>query len=59
MPNKVNFVNIPQELKANASFCLWKLRNAPADLLKFPTTPRLVHWPGPTILPLSQTLARP
>ena len=23
----VNFVNIPKELKTNASFCLWKLRS--------------------------------
>ena len=40
MPNKVNFVNIPQELKANASFCVWKLEKRGTKLTKVPFNPK-------------------
>ena len=40
MPNKVNFVNIPQELKANASFCLWKLEKRSGRPTKVPYNPK-------------------
>lgn len=40
MPNKVNFVNIPQELKANASFCLWKLEKHSGRPTKVPYNPK-------------------
>ena len=40
MPTKVNFVNIPQELKANASFCLWKLEKRNGKATKVPYNPR-------------------
>ncbi len=39
MPNKVNFVNIPQELKANASFCVWKLEKRNGKPTKVPYDP--------------------
>ena len=40
MPNKVNFVNIPQELKNNASFCLWKLEKRSGRPTKVPYNPK-------------------
>ena len=40
MANKVNFVNIPQELKTNASFCLWKLEKRNGKPTKVPYNPR-------------------
>ena len=36
----VNFVNIPQELKANASFCLWKLEKRNGKPTKVPYDPK-------------------
>ena len=36
----VNFVNIPQELKANASFCVWKRDKRRGQLTKSPYNPR-------------------
>lgn len=39
MTAKVNFVNIPQELKANASFCLWKLEKRQGKPAKVPYNP--------------------
>ena len=36
----VNFVNIPQELKANASFCVWKLEKRSGRPTKVPYNPR-------------------
>ena len=38
--SKVNFVNIPQELKANASFCVWKLEKRNGKPTKVPYNPR-------------------
>lgn len=38
--NRVNFVNIPQELKQNASFCLWKLEKQSGRPTKVPYDPR-------------------
>ena len=40
MSVKVNFVNIPQELKTNASFCLWKLEKRQGKPTKVPYNPR-------------------
>ena len=40
MSNKVNFVNIPQELKKNASFCLWRKEKKSGRLTKVPYNPR-------------------
>ena len=40
MPTKVNFVNIPAELKNNASFCLWKLEKRNGKPTKVPYNPR-------------------
>lgn len=40
MSKKVNFVNIPQELKANASFCVWKLEKRKGKPTKVPYDPR-------------------
>ena len=40
MSGKVNFVNIPQELKANASFCVWKLERRNGKPTKVPYNPR-------------------
>ena len=37
---RVNFVNIPQELKQNASFCLWKLEKRSGKPTKVPYDPR-------------------
>ena len=37
---KVNFVNIPQELKLNASFCVWKLEKRNGKLTKVPYDPK-------------------
>lgn len=37
--NKVNFVNIPQELKQNASFCVWKLEKRNGKPTKVPYNP--------------------
>ena len=36
----VNFVNIPQELKKNASFCVWKREKRSGRLTKVPYNPR-------------------
>ena len=38
--NKVNFVNIPQELKQNASFCVWKLEKRQRKPTKVPYNPK-------------------
>lgn len=40
MSTKVNFVNIPQELKNNASFCVWKLEKRQGKPTKIPYNPR-------------------
>ena len=40
MANKVNFVNIPQELKNNASFCVWKKEKRNGKPTKVPYNPR-------------------
>ena len=40
MSNKVNFVNIPKELKANASFCVWKIEKRSGKPTKVPYNPR-------------------
>ncbi len=40
MSAKVNFVNIPQELKMNASFCVWKLEKRQGKPTKVPYNPR-------------------
>ena len=40
MSTKVNFVNIPQELKNNASFCVWKLEKRRGKPTKVPYNPR-------------------
>ena len=40
MGNKVNFVNIPQELKQNASFCVWKLDKRKGNSTKVPYNPK-------------------
>lgn len=40
MSAKVNFVNIPQELKNNASFCVWKLEKRRGKQTKVPYNPR-------------------
>ena len=40
MSAKVNFVNIPQELKNNASFCVWKLEKRKGKPTKVPYNPR-------------------
>ena len=37
---RVNFVNIPQELKSNASFCLWKYEKRNGRSTKVPYNPR-------------------
>ena len=40
MANKVNFVYIPQELKANASFCVWKKEKRQGKPTKVPYNPK-------------------
>ena len=40
MANKVNFVYIPQELKANASFCVWKKEKRGGKSTKVPYNPK-------------------
>ena len=40
MPAKVNFVNVPSELKQNAAFCVWKLEKRNGKLAKVPYNPR-------------------
>ena len=40
MTTKVNFVNIPQELKQNASFCVWKKEKRNGKPTKVPYNPR-------------------
>ncbi len=40
MSAKVNFVNIPQELKNNASFCVWRLEKRRGKPTKVPYNPR-------------------
>lgn len=40
MSNKVNFVNIPTELKQNASFCVWKLEKRQGRPTKVPYNPK-------------------
>lgn len=37
---KVNFVNIPQELKANASFCVWRYEKRNGNKTKVPYNPK-------------------
>ena len=37
---KVNFVNIPQELKSNASFCVWRYEKRSGNKTKVPYNPR-------------------
>lgn len=37
---KVNFVNIPQELKANAAFCVWRYEKRNGNKTKVPYNPR-------------------
>ena len=37
---RVNFVNIPRELKANASFCVWKMEKRNGKLTKVPYNPK-------------------
>ncbi len=37
---KVNFVNIPQELKANAAFCVWRLEKRNGKPTKVPYNPK-------------------
>lgn len=37
---RVNFVNIPQELKANAAFCLWRYEKRGGKPTKVPYNPR-------------------
>ena len=37
---RVNFVNIPQELKSDASFCLWKYEKRSGRATKVPYDPR-------------------
>lgn len=39
-PVRVNFVNIPQELKENASFCLWKKEKRNGRPTKVPYNPK-------------------
>ena len=36
---KVNFVNIPQELKANAAFCVWRSEKRNGARTKIPYNP--------------------
>ena len=38
--SKVNFVNIPQELKNNASFCVWKMEKRQGKPTKIPYNPK-------------------
>ena len=38
--SKVNFVNIPQELKTNASFCVWKMEKRQGKPTKVPYNPK-------------------
>ena len=40
MSNKVNFVNIPTELKQNASFCLWRMEKRSGRPTKVPYNPK-------------------
>ena len=40
MANKVNFVYIPQELKENAAFCVWKKEKRQGKPTKVPYNPR-------------------
>ena len=40
MPTKVNFVNIPDALKRNASFCVWKLEKRSGRPTKVPYNPK-------------------
>lgn len=40
MSAKVNFVNIPQELKNNASFCVWKMEKRRGKATKVPYNPK-------------------
>ena len=37
---KVNFVKIPQELKTNAAFCVWKMEKRNGKLTKVPYNPK-------------------
>ena len=37
---KVNFVNIPQELKNNASFCVWRYEKRNGNRTKVPYNPK-------------------
>ena len=39
--SKVNFVNIPQELKNNASFCVWKMEKRQGKPTKIPYNPKI------------------
>lgn len=40
MPTKVNFVNIPDELKRAAAFCVWKMEKRSGRPTKVPYNPR-------------------
>ena len=40
MSTSVNFVNIPQELKQSASFCVWKLEKRQGKTTKVPYNPK-------------------
>ena len=40
MSTKVNFVNVPQELKQNASFCVWRMEMRNGNTTKIPYNPR-------------------
>ena len=40
MSSKVNFVNIPAELKQNTSFCVWKLEKRQGRPTKVPYNPK-------------------
>jgi primase-polymerase (primpol)-like protein len=51
MSNKVNFVNIPTELKQNASFCVWKLEKRQGRPTKVPYNPKTASSPEPMIRP--------
>ena len=56
---KVNFVNIPQELKLNAAFCVWKLKSGMESRRRFRMNRRMASWPEPMIHPPSRILEPP
>ena len=54
---KVNFVNIPQELKLNAAFCVWKLEKRNGKPTKVPYDPKngkLARTNDPSTFPISE-----